>query len=181
MLGDVGLSSGVQSRSDPRVDSDSSAAHLQFFAMTLEFSVSPRAIRRLIAETLGAKSRSESWKWAARQVRDYRQDPNWKHAALIGKIGAPSTKVPPQAGRCRRPLYVALPTSINLSDLRDFGCMLRMKHNNWDLIPTCDTQPGSDTNLRGLPGLAARNVNRARRRRQRAQTSPISEEVGPLT
>ena len=80
-----------------------------------------------------------------------------------------------QASTLRRP------ADVDLSDLRDFGCMLCMEYNNWDLIPPCDAQPGSDGNLRGLPGLAARNINRARRRRQRAQTSPISDEVGPLT
>ena len=54
--------------------------------MTSEFAEFPHAISHPCAESLGAESRLEPWTWVARQVRDYVQGPNWRHAALIDEI-----------------------------------------------------------------------------------------------
>ena len=56
-----------------------------------------------------------------------------------------------------------------------------MEYNDWDLVPTCDTQHGGNGNLRICSEAVARNLDLVRRRWQRVTISPIPDDVGPLT
>ena len=76
--------------------------------------------------------------------------------------------------------FVTPPTSVDLFDLRHTVCMRRMVYDYWDLVPTRDSRRGADGNLRIFWEVGVRSIGRARRRWQRAQISPIPEEVGPF-
>ena len=61
-------------------------------------------------------------------------------------------------------------------------CKRRMEFNRWELAPPPNFQRHDDPNMRiSLPVAGRRNIDRTRRRWQRATTTPISEEQGPLT
>ena len=80
--------------------------------------VSPLATRQPHAEALSIKSKMDSWKWVARQVRRYIQDPNWTYADPFDAISAASAKVYKRVGRRNCPLYVTLPPSVDMLELR---------------------------------------------------------------
>ena len=93
VLGTVGESSGVQSRVVRYVDLGHSTAYLQFFSMSSGFAEFAHANRQPLAETMGIKSKWDPREWAAQQVREYPQDPHWRHLALVENIGVAFSKV----------------------------------------------------------------------------------------
>ena len=127
-------------------------APLQFSTMTLEFAAFCRAIRDPRAEALGSKSRLESWKWVAHQVRDYLQGSNGRRAALTDNISVASSKGFLRVARCRYPLYVATSMSMAMFALSQSVCARRIGRKNWDLIPTRDPQLGGSGKLRSFWG-----------------------------
>ena len=56
---------GIQLRGVQDVDLEKPATYLQFFTTISEFAVSPRTIRHPHAESVGIKSRLDSWGWGS--------------------------------------------------------------------------------------------------------------------
>ena len=56
-----------------------------------------------------------------------------------------------------------------------------MESNRWDLAPQRNTQQNQNPNLNNFWSVVARNIDRASRRCQRTNASPISETYGPIT
>ena len=70
--------------------------------------------------------------------------------------------------------------SVDIFDLWRIICTRRVGNNNWDLIPSRDSPLRGEGKLGAFWEVAVRNIDRARRRLQRAEISPIPEEMGPL-
>ena len=112
------------------------------------------------AEPEGIKSRSDFWKWAAREVRDYPHGPNLERANPSGNIIVDFSEFPRGAGRCRSPLYASSSISGDLFDLWRIVFVRRMGRNSWEPVSPRD----DDCCLRSFRGTAPRNIGRARRR-----------------
>ena len=89
--------------------------------------------------------------------------------------------VPQRVGRRRFPPHVAPSTSEDSLDLWHIACMRRTRLPNGELISPPDIQEHDTCNLRTYWGVAPPNIDRARRKWQRANISPISEEQCPPT
>ena len=78
----------------------SPAIYFRFFTTVLELAISPHEARHLHWEAMVTKSRLDFWRWIASRVRDYSQDPNWKHANLMGEISAACSGAFRRIGKC---------------------------------------------------------------------------------
>ena len=69
--------------------------------------------------------------------------------------------------------------AMGLFDLWRIIYVRRVDRNGRKLIPPRSGQEAGSGDLRIFRAVAARNIDRARRRWQRAKVPPILEEVGP--
>ena len=90
----------------------------------------------------------DSWKWAAQQVREYPQDPDWKHAGLTDKIGVAFAEVFIRVARRRYPPELTPPLFAGVSELWRIIRIRRAECNNWDAISS-PVAPPEDCACRG--------------------------------
>ena len=92
MSGNAVFSLGIKQRGARNADLDGSAAHLQFFTMTLGFGAFPHASHHPHAKALGIRSKLDSWELVAQHVRDWWRN-IWEYAGLIDNISVAIAKI----------------------------------------------------------------------------------------
>ena len=129
---------------------------------------------------MGAKTRYESWQRVASQVMGNVEDTQWQHADRVGDIGDVSPKIFRRAGMCTFPLDVKPRMARDWSDLWNIASLRRMGRFGWAPAPQRGRLLEVHPSLGMYWSVAAKNLDRLRRRWVRARASPLSETTGPM-
>ena len=73
---------------------------------SLEYAISPHAIRPALAALVGIHSRETAWQWVVCQIKNNVIKDTWVHALNLGKLAQASSKMFFAMGRCKFPIYL---------------------------------------------------------------------------
>ena len=102
---------------------------------SLEYAISPRAIRPASASLVGISSRESAWQWVARQIKTNVINETWAHALNLGKLAQAFSKMFFAMGRCKFPIYLTRDKADAWFDMWRIINETRMTRNNWSFIP----------------------------------------------
>ena len=100
--------------------------------------------------------------------------------ALTGESRAASPKTLQRMGRIRYPPYDTSATYKGIFGLWSTTCIRRMELNNWELSPRREPPPAFEGQLHLYWDIAARNINKVRRRTLRSELVTDDVEKGPI-
>ena len=108
--------------------------YLELLMGAMEYAIFPHATRPHFASFVQITTRSSSWQWVYREISQNVPNPDWMHAANLGKVAHIFTKLFFAMGRCKFPIYLSPEQAEQWFDMWRLINETRMTRNDWSFM-----------------------------------------------